>query len=42
MTLNRDFWNIIGIVIALNLLYNNFNTTMASQLKIGVKSINKI
>lgn len=42
MTPNRDFWNIIAIVIALNSLHNNFDTITASLLKTGDKSIDKI
>lgn len=38
---NRDLWDIIAIVIALDLLYNNFDTMTASLLETGDKSIDK-
>ena len=43
MTPDRDLWNTIAIVIALDTLYNNFNTTTASLvLKSGDKTIDQI
>lgn len=40
MTLNQDYWNIIAIVIALDLLYKDFDITTASLLAMGDKIIN--
>ena len=42
MTLGQDLWDIIAIVIALDSLYNDFNTNTASLLKAGNKTINQI
>lgn len=39
---DRDFWNIIAIVIALDTLNNDFKTIIASLLKIGNKTIDQI
>lgn len=39
MTLNKDFWNIIVIMIALDSLSKDFDTTIASLLKISDKTI---
>ena len=39
MTPGRDLWDIIAIIITLNLLYENFNTTTASLLETGDKTI---
>lgn len=41
MTPNNDLWDTIAIVIALDSLYNNFDTTIASLLETGNKSIDK-
>ena len=42
MTPGRDLWDIIAIIIALNLLYKDFETTIASLLETGNKTINQI
>ena len=42
MTPGQDFWDTIAIVIALNSLYDNFDTTIASQLEAGDKTIDQI
>lgn len=42
MTPHRDLWDIIAIVIALDSLHNNFDTTTASLLETRNKSINEI
>lgn len=42
MTEERDLFEIITIVIALDILYNDFDTTIASMLETGNKSINEI
>lgn len=42
ITPNQDLWDTIAIVIMLNLLDNDFDTTTVSLLEIGDKSINKI
>ena len=42
MTSGRDLWDTIAIVIALDTLYNNFNTTTASLLESGDKTIDQI
>ena len=39
MTPGQDLWDKIAIVIALDTLYNNFDTTTASLLKSGNKTI---
>lgn len=38
----RDLWNTIAIVIALDLLYQDFDTTITSLLETSEKTINKI
>ena len=42
ITLGRDLWDMIAIMIALNSLYNDFNTTIASLLEASNKTINQI
>ena len=42
MTKRRDPFKTIAIVIALDTLYDNYNTTTASMFKTGNKSINEI
>lgn len=42
ITPNQDIWDSIVIVIILNLLYNNFETTTNNMLKSGNKTIDKI
>ena len=42
MTLGQDLWDIITIVIALDLLHEDFDTTTASLLKTGDKTIDQI
>lgn len=42
MTSGWDLWNIIAIVIGLNLLYEDFDKTTTSLLGIGNKIINQI
>ena len=42
MTPGRDLWETIAIVIALNSLHNNFDTTTASLLETREKTIDKI
>lgn len=42
MTLGRDLWDIIAIVIAFDSLYKDFNTTIASLLEINNKIIDQI
>lgn len=42
MTEERNLFEIITIVIALDILYNDFDTTTASMLKMENKSINEI
>ena len=42
MTPGRDLWNTIAIVIALNSLHEDFDTTTASLLETGNKIIDKI
>lgn len=42
ITLGQDLWDIITIVIVLNLLYKPFDTTIASLLGIKNKMINQI
>lgn len=39
---NRNIWDSIAIVIAFDLLYNNFETTTTNMLKSRDKTINKI
>lgn len=39
MTPNHDLWDTITIVIALNSLYKDFDTTAASLLEAGDKMI---
>ena len=41
MTLGRDFWDTIAIVIALDTLYNNFKTSTTSLLKSEDKMIDQ-
>lgn len=40
MTPEQDLWNIIAIIIVLNLLHEDFDTTTASLLETGNKTIN--
>lgn len=42
ITLRRHLWNTIAIVIALNSLHENFDTTIASFLETGDKTIDQI
>lgn len=42
MILGRDLWDIIAIVIALNLLDSDFDITTTSLLKTGNKTIDQI
>lgn len=42
MTLNKDLWDTIAIVITLNFLHPDFDITAASLLETGNKIINKI
>ena len=42
MISNQDFWDTIAIVIDLNTLHNDFETTTTSLLEIGDKLIDKI
>ncbi len=42
MTPGQDLWDIIAIVIALDSLYKDFDTTTASLLETGDKTIDKI
>lgn len=42
MTTGRDFWDIIVIVIAHDLLYKDFDIINASLLEIGDKTIDQI
>ena len=42
MTLGQDLWDMIAIVIALDSLYDNFNTTTANLLEVGNKTIDQI
>ena len=42
MTPNRDLWDIIAMIIALNTLYEDFDTMTASLLETGNKTIDKI
>lgn len=42
MTLERDLWDMIAIIIALDSLYKNFNTTTVSLLEKGNKTIDQI
>lgn len=42
MTSKQDFQDIVVIIIALDLLYNNFNITTTSLLKFRDKTINQI
>ena len=42
MTPGRDLWDTIAIVIALDSLHEDFNTTTASLLETGDKTINQI
>ncbi len=42
MTPNRDLWDIIAIVIALDSLHKDFDTTTASLLETGDKTIDQI
>lgn len=40
MTLEQDLWNIIVIIIVLDLLHKDFDITTASLLETGDKTIN--
>lgn len=40
--LKQDFWNMIVIVISYDFLYKDFDTTIASLLKVGHKTIDLI
>ncbi len=42
MTPGRDFWDTIAIVIALDSLYKNFDTTITSLLETDDKTIDQI
>lgn len=42
MTLNRDLWDTITIVIILDSLYDNFDTITISLLETGDKTIDQI
>lgn len=42
ITPNRDLWNTITIVITLDSMHENFDTTNASLLKAGNKTIDQI
>lgn len=42
ITPNRDIWDSITIVVALNSLHNNFETTTTSMLESGDKTIDEI
>lgn len=42
ITLSRDLWDTIAIVIALDSLHEDFDTTTASLLETGNKTINQI
>lgn len=42
MTERRDLFETIAIIIALDMLYNNFDITIASIVKTENKSINEI
>lgn len=42
MTQSQDLFNIITIVIVVDKLYEDFNTTTTSLLEIGNKMINQI
>lgn len=42
ITSNYNIWDSIAIVMAFNLLYNNFKVIIASMLKYGDKIIKKI
>lgn len=42
MTSYQDLWDTIALVIALDSLHNNFDTTTASLLETGDKSVNEI
>ena len=42
MALGQDLWNTITIIIALNSLHKDFNTTIVSLFQIGDKTINVI
>lgn len=42
ITLGQDFWDIIAIVIALNMLYNDFNTIATNLFKSEDKIIEQI
>lgn len=39
---DQNFWNVIAIVISLNILYNNFDIIINSLLEIDDKTINQI
>lgn len=40
ITLGQDLWDTIAIMIALDLLYKDFDTTTASLLEMDDKTIN--
>lgn len=42
MTPNRDLWDIIAIVVVLDILYKDFDIIIVSFLEIGDKTIDKI
>lgn len=42
MTLSQNFWDISSIVIALDFLYQDFDTTTTCLLEIGDQTINEI
>lgn len=42
MTPEQDLWDMIAIIIILNTLYNNFDTTIARLLETKVKLIDQI
>lgn len=42
MTSNQDLWDTMAIIIVLNSLYKDFDTTITSLLKTGDKTINQI
>lgn len=42
LTLDKDIYDRIAIIIAFDFIYNNFNTKISSFLKISNKRINKM
>lgn len=42
MILNQVFWDMIAIVLTLNFLYEDFDTTIVSLLETDDKTIDKI